>query len=144
MSSLQNTIEHLASTFLTNVVEAIRNASLVELSALGAAAPRSTVAAPARAKAPATRPAASVRPVASQARPVASPARPGAVGVDIEKYLAKLLGLLGTTWNGAQGGELRNELGLSKGQFLRVAAAGMAMGKIRREGERRGIHYFLA
>ncbi len=139
MSRLQDTIEHLASTFLTSVVEAIRNASLVELSALGAAPARSTAAAPARAKAPAARPAPSARPNAPAARP-----RGGAVGVDIEKYLTKLLGLLGTTWNGAQGGELRHELGLSKGQFLRVAAAGMAMGKIRREGERRGIHYFLA
>ena len=139
--SLQDTIEHLASTFVNSVVEAIRNAPLSELSASGAAtAPitaKSPVAAPVRGKGPATPPI-SARPTASE-RP-----RGGAVGVDIEKYLSKLLGLLGTTWNGAQGGELRNELGLSKGQFLRVAAAGMHMGKIRREGERRGIHYFLA
>ena len=139
MSRLQTTIEHLASTFLTSVVEAIRNASLVELSAFAAAPARSTVAAPSRAKAPAARPAPSARPTGPAARP-----RGGAGGVDIEKYLAKLLGMLRTTWNGAQGGELRHELGLSKGQFLRVAAAGMAMGQIRREGERRGIRYFLA
>ena len=143
MSRLQDTIEHLATTFVNSVVEAIRNAPLAELAASGAATATVTakpgVAAASRAKGPSTRPAAAAGPVASAARP-----RGGAVGVDIEKYLSKLLGLLGTTWNGAQGGELRNELGLSKGQFLRVAAAGMHMGKIRREGERRGIHYFLA
>ena len=79
------------------------------------------------------------------AAPAAAAARRGGrtSGVDIDKSLVELLALLGKSRNGAQGGELRKDLRLSKGQFLRVAAAGVHSKKIRRIGERRGIKYFL-
>lgn len=138
MSHLQETIARLATEFANSVLHAIRSAPLSEIMPTGAAAApkaaaREAVRAPVRAT-----PARSAAPAAAAAR------RGGRTsGVDIDKSLVELLALLGKSRNGAQGGELRKDLRLSKGQFLRVAAAGVHSKKIRRIGERRGIKYFL-
>lgn len=63
---------------------------------------------------------------------------------EIDTLLGQLLALLAKYPEGEQGGNLRYELGLSKGQFLRVATAGLATKRLRREGYRRGIKYYLA
>ena len=138
MSHLQETIARLATEFANSVLHAIRSAPLSEIVPTGAVAapkagPREAVRAPVRAAA---------RPAAPSS--AASSRRGGRTsGVDIDKSLVELLALLGKSRSGAQGGELRKELHLSKGQFLRVAAAGVHSKKIRRIGERRGIKYFL-
>ncbi len=140
MSHLQETIARLATEFANSVLHAIRSAPLSEIMPTGAvaapkaAAAREAVRAPVRAT-----PARAAAPASA-----ASSRRGGRTsGVDIDKSLVELLALLGKSRNGAQGGELRKDLRLSKGQFLRVAAAGVHSKKIRRIGERRGIKYFL-
>ena len=123
MSHLHATITNLASDFAGRVLQAIRSAPLGEIVPLGHAPAQKAAAASAG---------------------VARPGRPGRTsGVDIDQSLTDLLALLGRNPDGAQGGALRRQLRLSKGQFLRVAAAGVHSNKMRREGERRGIRYFL-
>lgn len=135
--SLHTTIEHLASTFANSVVEALRSVPLTELSALRSREhARPTPAG--RAK-----PAARLRVSSTGTSEQVNACRPGPPPTDIEPYVAKLLAFLATTAR-AQGGELRDQLGISKRLFLRVAAAGLDSGKVRRRGERRGIHYSLA
>lgn len=122
MSQLNQTIARLAADFADRLLQAIRNAPLADV----------VQGANARSKAP---------PAGRRAAPKASA---GSAGVDIDKSLAELLVLLEKSRGGAQGGKLRKELRLSKGQFLRVAAAGVHSKKVVRVGERRGIKYFLA
>lgn len=129
MSQLNQTIARLASDFAERLLEAIRHAPLADV-VQGARVREATAPTKKRAKAKPTSP--------------ASGSANGGAGVDIDKSLAELLVLLGKARDGAQGGSLRKELKLSKGQFLRVAAAGVHSKKVVRVGERRGIKYFLA
>ncbi len=122
MSQLNQTIARLASDFADRLLQAIRNAPLADV----------VRGAKAQSKPP------------KVARRTGAKAPVGSAGVDIDKSLAELLLLLGKSREGAQGGSLRKELRLSKGQFLRVAAAGVHSKKVVRVGERRGIKYFLA
>lgn len=145
MSHLNETIKRLAADFAEHLLQAIRSAPLAEIFAGDSAAPAAKAAKAAKAPA-APKAAKAAKP--AKAAPASAPAEASrgggrASGVDIDKSLAQLLVLLGKSKGGAQGGKLRKELKLSKGQFLRVAAAGVHSKKIRRTGERRGIKYFL-
>lgn len=124
MSELNQTIARLASDFADRLLQAIRNAPLADV-VRGAKAQ-------------------SKPPKVARRAGTGAKAPVGSAGVDIDKSLAELLLLLGKSREGAQGGSLRKELRLSKGQFLRVAAAGVHSKKVVRVGERRGIKYFLA
>jgi len=126
---LNQTIARLASDFADRLLQAIRNAPLAD------------VVSGARAQAP---PQKAARPPKGPQKAPPKAAGAGSSGVDIDKSLAELLVLLGKSRDGAQGGSLRKELRLSKGQFLRVAAAGVHSKRVVRVGERRGIKYYLA
>lgn len=132
MSELKKTIEDLAATFASNVIAALRGASIDELFVL-------TNGGPVRrgpGRPPASTAASSVG-VGRKARRVRrSPS-------DIGKVVEDILALLGKHPEGLRSEQIREALNLQAKELPRPLAEGLGDGRIKKSGERRATTYFV-
>src|SRR5262249_47118611 len=113
-------IARLAESFATQVLSAIRGASLEDIAALSGG----RVAAPARGAA------------------AAAPARRGRRGADVSGLTEKVADLLRGKADGLRQEPIRAELGVDKKAITRAINTMLASGALRKEGQKRSTTYF--
>src|SRR3954447_10833623 len=129
-NSLQNTITHLASTFATDILNALRGMSLEEILA-------------ATGKAPGARTAAASRPSAPAAQRKAPKGRLGRRSpADIAGTVNQIVALLQKHKGGLRSEQIRSQLGLDKKEMPRPLAEGLAAKKLTKKGQKRSTTYF--
>jgi len=128
MSSLKDSIARLAESFATQVLAAIRSASLEDIAALSGG----RVAAP-RAAAPS----AAAAPAGGRRRPGRPPR------VDVAGLAGKVGDLLGKNADGMRAEQIRGALGVAKNQLVKVINKGLADGSLKKTGEKRATKYFV-
>jgi len=141
-TSLRSTLDSLASTFATAVLEAIRGASLDELVAGSGGAPRRG---PGRPRGSSTTKAA---PTATRASASAPKARGGRLArrspADIAKTLGQVVALVKAKKTGLRSEEIRRALKLDVREVPRVLKEGLTKKKLRSKGQKRATTYFAA
>ncbi len=145
-NSLRDSIAQLATNFVTEVLAAVRGASLEDLASetgrVGRPAARPVGRPPGR------RPAA---PAAAAAAPAA--AKPGRKkggkkgrirrsASDIAGVIEKIVGLLRSS-PGLRAEEIRSKLGLANNEIPRPIQLALAEGKLKKTGEKRATRYFV-
>jgi len=137
MSNLRTTITALAAQFTDGVLRALHNASLSELTGLGAA------------KAPARR----ERVAAAPSEPSSKrggrlpTARPGArrTAKDFEKLAAAIVSVVGEAGaKGLRSEQIQKALGLAKKDVVRPIQIALDNKQLKKKGQRRGTTYFAA
>ncbi|HEY1693646.1 MAG TPA: hypothetical protein VGG39_15870 [Polyangiaceae bacterium] len=128
MPTLQSTLQNLAQAFADQVVEAIRAASLQELTAVSNGAPRRA------------------RPVSTRVR-TSSPKLGGGrlarrSSDDIEQTLGLVVAALGSGPMRAE--EITRALGLDKKELPRVIKLGLTSKAIKKKGQKRATLYSAA
>jgi hypothetical protein len=135
MKSLHEQLNHLAAGFASSVLQALRGASIDELSGvLGG-------------RAPATNGSRRNTRVASSG--TGTGRRGGGGGrlqrrsaSDIKAVVDKIVGLLGRHPKGLRAEEIRSELGLRSKELPRPIAEALGAKRIRKQGEKRATTYF--
>lgn len=136
MSTLRSTISLLAEDFVSQILAALRGASLQDLSAVSEAPSRQAVHAPR--SVPTTTAAASQRPTRL------AKARLGArrTAADFEKITAAVVELLKKHPDGLRAEQIQKELGLGRKDLPRPMAQALAANLVRKKGEKRATKYF--
>ncbi len=134
MPSLQDTIARLAQQFASQVLTAIRTASLDDITAVAGGRTRTSVAA-----APTAQPRA-----AAGARNVraASGGRRRRSKDDIDALGGRIVSLLGSHSTGLRAEQIRTELNVPRKELPRALAAIVDSGAARKEGQKRATTYF--
>jgi hypothetical protein len=123
--SLKDSIARLAESFATQVLSAIRSASLDDIAALsGGRAGRA--------------PAAAAAPRAASGR---RPGRPPKI--DVSGLSGKVTDLLKGKSEGLRAEQIRDALGVAKNQLVKVITKGLADGSLKKTGEKRATKYFV-
>ena len=137
-NSLRSTLDSLASSFASAVLHAIKGASIQELLAESAGAPRRG---PGR---PAGRPAATqaAKPVARAAKKTGRLARRSPE--EITKTLDRIHGLLKGKKGGMRSEEIRKALKLDVREVPRVLKEGLAKKKLKSRGQKRATTYTVS
>jgi hypothetical protein len=130
-TSLRNTLDALATQFATQVLHAIRAASLEDiLSESGSSPARRAGAAPTSLRLQAAKPRGKAGRLARRS--------PEDIGAVIEK----IVGLLEKHSSGLRAEEIRGKLGLQAKELPRPIADALAAKRIVKEGEKRATTYF--
>jgi hypothetical protein len=142
MPDLRSELSALANRFASDVLAAIREASLDEILAEGSAGPS-----------PSRRPRAPHSAPTPRALAAAAARRPRVVGgrlvrrsaVDIQKTLEQVVALLKAMGSaGARSEEIQKSLKLDKRELPRVLQTGIAKKVLRSKGQKRATRYFAA
>jgi hypothetical protein len=132
MSNLKTRIQSLAEEFATNIIRALRTASIDELTGVtaGGGAPRG----PRAVSAP------------SAAAPAAAPRKRGRLGrrstADIGKMMERIVALLQSHPEGLRAEQIRSELNCSPKELPRPLADALSAGQISKTGQKRATTYF--
>ncbi|MGZ3419870.1 MAG: hypothetical protein ACXVEF_14200 [Polyangiales bacterium] len=122
MSSLKDSIARLAEGFATQVLSAIRSASLEDIAHLsGGRAPAAAAAAPRAGR--------------------RGPGRPAKI--DVAGLAGKVGELLKGKSDGLRAEQIRESLGVAKNQLVKVITKGLADGSLKKTGEKRATKYFV-
>jgi hypothetical protein len=139
-NSLRSTLDSLATSFAGAVLDAIKGASIQELLAESASAPRRG---PGRPRAAAAAPAAA--PAAKAARPARSSGRLARRSPEeITKTLDRIHGLLKGKKSGMRSEEIRKALKLDVREVPRVLKEGLAKKKLKSRGQKRATTYTVS
>jgi hypothetical protein len=137
MSSLRSSLEALAESFTSSVLDVIRSSNLDEL--LGADGVRSS-------RGTTTAPKATTAPKTTTARPSSKPAKPSRLprrsAEDIAAALANIVALVKKNRDGLRAEEIRANLGLEAKELPRVLKEGIATKKLKTKGQKRATTYF--
>jgi hypothetical protein len=132
---LKSSLEALASSFASSVLDAIKGASLEELLAESGGVPR---------RGPG-------RPPASSAVGIPRPARATRSGrlkrrspEDIAKALDQIVALVKTKKTGLRAEQIRTALRMQSKEMPRVLKEGLAKKKLKAKGQKRATTYFAA
>jgi hypothetical protein len=136
-NSLRSTLDSLATSFAGAVLDAIKGASIQELLAESAAAPRRGPGRP-RASAAATPAAAASKP-ARRSKPTGRLARRSPE--EITKTLDRIHGLLKGKKAGMRSEEIRKALKLDVREVPRVLKEGLSKKKLKSRGQKRATTY---
>ena len=135
-NSLRSTLDSLATSFAGAVLDAIKGASIQELLAESAAAPRRGPGRP--------RTSAAAHPAAAAAKP-ARRSRPGRLArrspEEITKTLDRIHGLLKGKKAGMRSEEIRKALKLDVREVPRVLKEGLSKKKLKSRGQKRATTY---
>ena len=131
MSSLRSSLNDLASTFASSILDAIRGASLEELVGKTDGVARRGPGRPPKTKAAPTAPTA---PTTSGRLARRSPE-------DIAKALDQVLALVKKNKNGLRAEEIRANLGMASKEMPRVLKEGLAKKKLKAKGQKRATTY---
>jgi hypothetical protein len=131
MSTLRDSIQALAQTFATQVLEAIRGASLEDI--LAESAGKRAGRAPSAGRGGAR---ASVADAASEGR--LSRRSPD----DIAAVSERIVALVKTKREGLRAEQIRAELGIAKNEWMRPLDLALASKKLTKKGEKRATTYF--
>jgi hypothetical protein len=140
---LEDAISKLSMTFATNLLEAIKGASLEEI--LGATA-GARGASPAVKRGPGRPPKAAAAPAV--AKPAASAKAPKAgrggrrSSAEIESTIARIVGALKGNKSGMRSEQLQKALGIDKKDIFGPLTKALADGKLTKKGEKRSTTYF--
>jgi hypothetical protein len=139
MNNLRQVIERQAMDFATNIVRALRGASLDELINV---TDRAGSFGPGTAK---TKPVTLVVPEGRGRRAAGVRGRLGRRSVEeIEKTLQDIVQVLGRHPQGLRAEELKNELGLDKRELPRPLSDGVKAGLLTKAGRKRATTYFVS
>jgi hypothetical protein len=129
MSTLRDSIHHLAQNFAAGVLEAIRGASLQDF--LGESTPSTRRSGPSPSKAVSRRPAgrASKRLARRSAK-------------DIAGVAEGIVALVKKHHSGLRAEQIRAELGIAKKEWMRPLEHALASRKLTKKGEKRATTYF--
>ncbi len=128
MSNLKKTIEDLAADFALSVIDALRAASIDELTGVGRGG---------------------VRAGRSAGRPAVSEGgrRVGRLGRrsanDIGRMVESIVSLLQSRPGGLRAEQIREALGVQAKELPRPLADGLAAGRIKKSGQKRATTYFV-
>jgi hypothetical protein len=140
MPTLRDQLSDLARHFATDVLEAIRGASLDELLAESSGAPRRGPGRP--------RVSTKVAPTAPRASAPPRKANGGRLArrspAEVEKVLAKVVGAVKTSKKGLRAEEIKKKLGLQSKELPRVLKLGLSTKKLASKGHKRATTYFAA
>jgi hypothetical protein len=142
MSTLRSILQELADRFASDVLAAVRSASLQELlaEAGGEATRRSTTkAAPSVPRAPSAPRAAGGRSIRIVGGKLARRSQ-----ADIDSTLGLVVAALKATPEGMRSEEIRDFLKLDKRELPRVLGAGLAKKALKSKGRKRATTYFAA
>jgi hypothetical protein len=146
MSALKKTIEDLATNFATNVIAALRGASIDELYGLTTRAGGGGAAAPAR-RGPGRPPGSTSSSSSSSPAASSGGGRKGRrirrSQKDIGRVVEDIIMLLGKHTQGLRSEQIREALNLQAKELPRPLADGLADGRIKKAGERRATTYFV-
>jgi hypothetical protein len=133
MKSLHDHLNHLATEFASSVLQALRGASIDELSGVLGGGP----------------PAPNGSRRGTRAASSGTGRRGGGGGrlqrrsaSDIKAVVEKIVGLLGRHPKGLRAEEIRSQLGLRSKELPRPIAEALAAKRIRKQGEKRATTYF--
>ena len=146
MPTLQTQIQELASSFATAVLAALRDASIEDLLSDNAASGLPSV--PMK-RGPGRPRKTAIAPAVTSLKPAAAPPKKGArlarrSPSDIEHVIGLLVATLGKHKAGLRSEQLQKTLKLSKAEIVGPLAQGLAMGRLKKTGERRATTYFAA
>lgn len=136
MSALRSTITRLAEDFASQVLAALRGASLSDLGALSVAPAATT-----RPRRPAESTVAANQPKGAGRL---ARARAGArrTAADFEKITTAVVDLLKKHPDGLRAEQIQKELGLSRKDLPRPMSHALAANLVRKKGEKRATKYF--
>jgi hypothetical protein len=144
-SSLHSTLDSLASSFASAVLDAIRGASLQDLLAESGAAPRRG---PGRPRGSSTTKTAPAAPRASTPAAPKAKTKGGRLArrspEEIAKTLARIVGLVKGSKNGLRSEEIRKNLKLDVREMPRVLQEGLKTKKLKSKGQKRATQYSAA
>lgn len=136
MPSLRTTLDALAKSFASDVLAAIRGASLAELTGGGGSSPRPRAARDGEDRVTRTRPGRT------------KPARSGRLArrspEDIARSLASIVALVKKNKGGLRSEQIRAALKLDKRELPRVLAEGLKKRALKSKGQKRATTYFAA
>jgi hypothetical protein len=138
MSNIQSQIHALARSFVDQVVEVLRGASLRDL--VSHEGGPSGAGRPARSPASNAGAAPAAAPAAKAARPNERLARRSAD--EIQAALDKIVGLLKKHKDGLRAEEIRSNLGMLAKEMPRILKEGLAAKKLTSKGQKRATTYF--
>jgi|SRR5579859_1184260 len=140
MSTLRDHLSDLARHFATEVLEAIRSASLDELLAESSGAPRQGPGRP--------RSSTKTTPAAPRASAPVRKAKGGRLArrsaADIDKVLVQVVGAVKASKKGLRAEEIKKKLGLQSKELPRILKQGLSTKKLRSKGQKRATTYFAA
>jgi Fic family protein len=134
-TKLQSAISQLASSFATEVLNAIRGASLEEILGAQGSAPRGAAAAPARRGRPAKTVAAPAKKARGGRLPRRSPEQ-------LSSAIEQIVGLLKKNKEGLRSEQIQAQLGLAKNEVTRPLVKGLEDGVLKKKGQKRSTTYF--
>jgi hypothetical protein len=129
MPDLRTSIQSLAQSFATNVLQAIRSSSLEEILGQRSAAKRGP-GRPASTRGPG-------RPPASRSKRLARRS-----AKDIEAVANSVVALVKKHPKGLRGEQIRAELGIAKKEWMRPLGLALASKKLKKKGEKRATTYY--
>ncbi|MGZ3448890.1 MAG: hypothetical protein ACXVEF_04795 [Polyangiales bacterium] len=138
--SLKNTISRLAESFASEILAALRTASLDDLTALAGGGGGGGAAAGARRR-PGRPAKAAAAPAAATKVPRVKKGGRRSAG-DIEKVAAAIVGAVKGAKAGLRSEQIQKALGLSKKDTQRPIAWALEKKLLRKTGEKRGTTYF--
>jgi hypothetical protein len=140
MTNLRSTIEALASQFASNLLGALRGASIDEIYSVAA---RGGAAAPARRGRPPRAAGAAATPA-----PVARRGKNGRLGRrsqgDIAKMVESIVDLLQKNGSGLRAEQIRSALGCDAKELPRPLADALSSGRVTKTGQKRATTYFAS
>jgi hypothetical protein len=145
MSTLQSQLDSLARTFAEQIIQAIRGASLDELSLAGAGSGRRVHADAPTAFASSGAAQRAVARATQTAAPKAARAKgrlPRRSAEEIQELLGKVVGLVKKQKDGLRAEEIRANLGMLPKEMPRILKAGVATKKLAIKGQKRATTYF--